>query len=84
MLKQRLLGGDPASLLEVDGIGRADDFGTTLMSNTEVDPAVDDVNGILRSVPSCVTHAGHGARYTGVVCAAVNFRCTFDAVKVLA
>ena len=82
VLLQRLRGGDPASLREVDGIGRAGDFGTRLMSNTEVDSAVDAVNGMPMSVPSCVTHAGHGAMYTGVASAAVNFRCALDAVEV--
>ena len=57
LLLRRLRGGYPASLLEVDGIGRDGDFGTMLMLNTEVDSPADAVNGILRSVQSCVTHA---------------------------
>ena len=82
VLLRRLRGGDPASLLEVDGIGRDGDFGTMLMLNTEVDSPADAVNGMLRSVQSCVTHAGRGTRFTGTVSADVSFRCAFDAVDV--
>ena len=75
-------GGEPASLFEDDGIGRAGDFGTTLMLNTGGYSPADAVNEMLRSVQSCVTHAGRGTRFTGAVPSDVNFRCAFDAVDV--
>ena len=75
-------GGEPASLLAVDGIGRDGDFGTALMLNTEVDSPADAVNGMLRSVPSCLIHAGCGTRFTGAVHVDVSFRCVFDVVNV--
>ena len=82
VLLQRLRGCKSASLLKMDGIGRASDFGTTLMLNTKVDSPADAVNVMLRSPPSCVTHAGGVARFTGAVTADVSFHCAFDAVDV--
>ena len=82
MLLCRRRGGHPASLLEVEGIGRTVDFGTMFMSNTEVDSPVDAVNGMLRSAPSCATHAGRGTRLTGSIFVDTSFRCAFDAVGV--
>ena len=81
VLLRRRRGGKPASLIVVDGIGRAGDFVTALMLNTEVDWPVDAVNGMLRFAPSCVSYAGYCARFTGVVSADVSFRCAFDAVE---
>ena len=80
MLLRKRRGGEPASLLEVDGIGRAGDFGTALILNTEVDSPADAVNGMLRSALSCVIHAGRGTRFTGHVHVDASFRCAFDAV----
>ena len=69
-------------MLEVDGIGRAGDFGMALILNTEIDSPADAVNGLLRSVLSCVIHAGRGTRFTGPVHVDASFRCAFDAVDV--
>ena len=52
MLLRRRRNGEPASLLAVDGIGRAGDFGMALILNTEVDSLADAVNGMLRSALS--------------------------------
>ena len=82
MLLRRRRGGEPASLLEVDGIGRAGDFGTALILKTEVDSPADAVNGMLRSVVSFLIHAGRGTRFTGPVHVDASFRCAFDAVDV--
>ena len=82
MLLRRRRGGEPASLLEVDGIGRAGDFGKALILNTEFDSPADPVNGMLRSVLSCVIHARRGTRFTGPVNVDASFRCAFDAVDV--
>ena len=78
----RRRGGEPASLLEVEGIDRAGDFGTALILNTEVDSPADTVNGMLRSVPSCAIYAGRGTRLTGPVHVDASFRCAFDVVDV--
>ena len=81
-LLRRRRGGEPASLLEVDGIGRAGDFGMALILNTEVDSPADAVNGMLKSILSCVIHAGRGTRFTCPVHVDASFRCAFDAVDV--
>ena len=82
MLLRRRRGGEPASLLEVDGIGRAGNFGTALILNTEVDSPANAVNGMLRSVPSFAIHAGRGTRLTNPVLVDATFRCAFDVVDV--
>ena len=82
MLLRRRRGGEPASLLEVDGIGFAGDFGTALILNTEVDSPADAVNGMMRSALSCVIHAGRGTRFSGPVHVDASFRYAFDAVDV--
>ena len=82
MLLRRRRGGEPDSLLVVDGIGRAGDFGTAFILNTEDDSPADAVNGMLRSVLSCVIHAGQATRFTGPVHVDASFRCAIDAVDV--